>query len=71
MLKIRLDRTGVANKPFYRIVVTDEREKLGGKSLDILGYWQPSKDEIKIDKEKLNAWVKKGAKVTPAVAKLI
>ena len=71
MLKIRLNPTGVANKPFYRIVVIDERKKLGGKALAILGYWKPSKDEIKIDKEKIDAWIKKGAKVTPAVAKLI
>ena len=71
MIKIRLTRLGVPKKPFYRIVAVDEREKLTGSPLEILGYWKPSKDEIKIDKEKLNAWVKKGAKVTLAVAKLI
>lgn len=71
MIKIRLTRLGVPKKPFYRIVAVDGREKLTGPPLEILGYWKPSKDEIKIDKEKLNAWVKKGARVTPAVAKLI
>ncbi|MBI2066029.1 30S ribosomal protein S16 [Candidatus Woesebacteria bacterium] len=71
MLKIRLNRTGVANKPFYRIVVTDERKKLGGKALEILGYYQPAKDVLEVNREKIKAWEKKGARVSPAVSKLI
>lgn len=71
MVKIRLDRTGVRNKPFYRIVAIDERDKKGGVPLEVLGYWQPSNNLIKIDKKNLEAWVKKGAVVTPAVQKLI
>lgn len=71
MVKIRLDRTGVRNKPFYRIVAIDEREKKGGVPLEVLGFWQPSKNLIKIDKKALESWVKKGAVVSPAVTKLI
>ncbi len=71
MVKIRLDRTGVRNKPFYRIVAIDEREKKGGVPLEVLGYWQPSKNLIKVDKKALDNWVKKGAVVSPAVNKLI
>ena len=71
MLKIRLNPTGVANKPFYRIVVIDERKKLGGKALEILGYWQPAKDVFKVNREKIKAWEKKGARMSPAVSKLI
>jgi small subunit ribosomal protein S16 len=71
MLKIRLAPKGVANKPFYRIVVTDERQKITGTPLAILGYWQPGKDSLKIDKEKIKTWTAKGAKITSAVAKLL
>ena len=71
MLKIRLAPKGVANKPFYRIVVTDERQKITGTPLAVLGYWQPGKDVLSLDKEKVKAWEVKGAKVTPAVAKLL
>ncbi|MGD0523150.1 MAG: 30S ribosomal protein S16 [Candidatus Microgenomates bacterium] len=71
MVKIRLNRTGVRNHPFYRIVAVDEREKKGGVPLQVLGYWQPSKKLIKIDKKALEAWVSKGALVSPAVSKLI
>ena len=71
MVKIRLDRSGVRNNPFYRIIVIDERKKKGGVPLENLGFWQPSKNLIKIDKQALELWVKKGAVISPAVKALI
>lgn len=71
MLKIRLSRTGVKHKPFYRVVAIDERKKLATAPLEVIGTWQPSTDSVSIDKKKLEAWVKKGAKVTEAVNKLL
>ncbi|MGB6838667.1 MAG: 30S ribosomal protein S16 [Microgenomates group bacterium] len=71
MVKIRLARGGVKNNPFYRIVVIDEKRKRGGKPLEIVGFWHPAKDIIKIDKKKIKDWVGKGAQVTQAVKKLL
>ena len=71
MVKIRLARGGVKNNPFYRIVAIDTKRKRGGKPLEIIGYWHPSKDVKKIDIKKIDAWVKKGAQVSQAVEKLI
>ena len=71
MLAIKLSRQGVAHKPFYRVVVIDERKKLGGVALEILGYWHPAKDVVEINKDKFKEWVKKGAKPTAAVSKLL
>ena len=71
MIKIRLSRGGVKNKPFYRIVAIDSRRKRGGKPLDIIGYWFPSKDDVKVDNEKLKSWQDKGATITKAVSELI
>jgi small subunit ribosomal protein S16 len=71
MVKIRLARGGAKNAPFYRIVAIDERRKRGGKPLEVVGYWHPAKDDIKIDKEKIEKWVEKGAVITNAVKKLI
>lgn len=71
MIKIRLSRGGVKNKPFYRIVAIDSRRKRGGKPLDIIGYWFPSKDDVKVDSEKLKSWQDKGATITKAVSELI
>lgn len=71
MIKIRLSRGGVKRKPFYRVVVTDERNKNRGKYLEFLGYWQPAKNIVNLKKEAIAKWVELGAKITPAVAKLL
>ena len=71
MVKIRLERRGVAGKPVYRIVATDSKNKKGGRALDIIGYWQPKKEVLKIDRKLLQSWKAKGAQITLAVAKLI
>jgi len=71
MVIIRLERRGKTNNPFYRIVATDERKKIGGTSLEILGFWNPHSNEKEIKKDLIEKWVKKGAKISPAVKKLI
>lgn len=71
MIKIRLARLGKRNAPFYRIVAIDERSKREGRPLEVIGSFNPTKKSLKIDKEKLTTWVKKGAQMTGAVRKLI
>ena len=71
MVTIRLVRSGVRNKPFYRIVACDKKTKAKGIHLDILGWWQPINKKSKVDKSKLDLWIKKGAKVSNAVEKLL
>ena len=70
MIKIRLDRRGAKKAPFYKIVAVEESRKRGGKALDIIGYWNPQTNDKKIDKKKLEEWVKKGAQITKAVKEL-
>ena len=71
MVKIRLARGGTIKKPFYRIVAIEKRVKRGGKSLEILGYWNPMTGEKEIKKESVKKWVANGAQITPAVKKLL
>lgn len=71
MIKIRLSRSGVRNNPFYRIIAIDERKSIKGKFLDIIGNWHPAKKILKVNKELLDKWVKVGAKITPAVQKIL
>jgi len=71
MVKVRLARHGVKDKLFYRVVVIDEKRKRSGQALDIIGYWNPKKDEKKLDKDKLKYWKSKGAIITKAVEKII
>ena len=54
MVKLRLKRMGVINKPFYRIVAVDSRKKRDGKYIESLGYYDPKTEPLtcKIDIEK-------------------
>ncbi len=65
-VKIRLTRLGDKKSPFYRVVVADSRYPRDGKFIDILGTYNPLKEpsEIKIDNEKAQEWIKKGAQPT-------
>jgi small subunit ribosomal protein S16 len=71
MIKIRLSRKGATNNAFYRIVAVDESKKRDGKVLEVVGYWHPKKDNKSIDKDKVKAWIAKGAQPTQAVEKLL
>ncbi len=73
MIKIRLAKTGGKNQISYRIVACETRSKRDGKNLGILGIYDPKTKPatIKINKEAIEAWLKKGAQLTPAVKKLI
>lgn len=71
MIKIRLSRGGVRNKPYYKIVAIDEKRKKTAPYLEMLGHWQPSTKDLVIDKKKVEAWVKKGAQISAAVKKLL
>ena len=71
-VKIRLKRMGSKKKPFYRIVVADSRAPRDGKFIEEIGYYNPLTEskEIKVDAEKVNVWIKNGAKPTDTVNRL-
>lgn len=73
MVKIRLARMGKKKKPFYRVVIADAKSPRDGKSLDVIGTYNPLMDpiELRIDKEKLDKWMTKGAKLTKRVEGLL
>lgn len=73
MVKIRLMRAGSKNNTFYRIVAADVRAPRDGKFLEILGYFDPTKEPnvVKLDKEKYDSWMSKGAQTTNRVKKII
>ena len=75
MVTIRLSRTGSKKKPFYHIVVTDSRNKRDGRSLERLGFFNPTATgqevPLKLDMERVDYWVSQGAQTSDRVAKLI
>ena len=72
---IRLQKAGkVANKSYnYRVVAISKRAARDTRSLDILGYYDPSKKpaSVSLNKEKIAAWVKKGATLSDTVRSLL
>ena len=73
MVKIRLQRVGAKKAPFYHIVVADSRSPRDGKIIEKIGTDNPMVEpsEIKLDKEKVEQWIKNGAKPTDTVKNLI
>lgn len=73
MVKIRLERMGAKKTPFYRIVVADSRYPRDGRFIEEIGTYNPLCDpaEVKIDAEKANDWMKKGAQPTDTVKSLM
>ncbi|MBQ9010791.1 MAG: 30S ribosomal protein S16 [Clostridia bacterium] len=73
MVKIRMKRMGMKKKPFYRIVVADERASRDGRFIDEIGYYNPVANpvELKIDNEKAQQWIKNGAQPTDTVRGLL
>ncbi|MBI2989419.1 MAG: 30S ribosomal protein S16 [Deltaproteobacteria bacterium] len=72
-VKIRLSRHGGKKKPFYRIVVSDSRSPRDGKFIEQVGSYDPKSVSggVKINREKVERWLKQGARPTQTVSELI
>ena len=70
---IRLRRTGARKRPAYRVVVADSRAPRDGRFIEIVGVYDPltKPPTIKIDREKVDGWIKKGAQPSNTVKHLI
>jgi small subunit ribosomal protein S16 len=70
---IRLRRMGSTRRPAYRVVVADSRSPRDGRFIEILGHYNPltSPPTVKIDREKVQSWIAKGAQPSNTVKKLI
>lgn len=70
MVTIRFSRFGRKKAPFYRVVVTDSRNKATGGVIDYIGSWNPIKNIKELDNEKLKKWVGEGAQISASVKKV-
>ncbi|MEY4760550.1 MAG: ribosomal protein [Pseudomonadota bacterium] len=75
MVTIRLTRRGARNQPFYHIVVTDSRKRQGGKSLEMVGFFNPTArkndTKLRLDLPRIDYWVGKGAQPSERVGALV
>jgi small subunit ribosomal protein S16 len=72
-VKIRLARHGSKKNPIYRVVVADSRVQRDGRTIEVIGKYNPQLEPslIDIDADKARSWIAKGAQPTETVAKLL
>ena len=72
-VKIRMKRIGTKNTPVFRIVVADGRSPRDGKYIEEIGTYQPLKknENYKLNLERADYWVTKGAQPSDTVASFI
>ncbi|MPZ76968.1 MAG: 30S ribosomal protein S16 [Deltaproteobacteria bacterium] len=72
-VRIRLSRHGAKKRPFYRIVVSDQRFARDGRYIEQIGTYDPNArgGTFKINQEKAETWIKRGAQPTRTVSQLI
>lgn len=72
-VRIRLRRVGRKKQPSYRIVVADSSTPRGGVYIENVGFYNPRRDpiELRVDLERVDHWIERGALLTPTVASLV
>ncbi|MEO9780514.1 MAG: 30S ribosomal protein S16 [Sedimentitalea sp.] len=75
-MKIRLARGGSKKRPFYRIVAADSRMPRDGRFIEKLGTYNPllpkdSEERVKMDMERVQYWLGKGAQPTDRIARML
>jgi len=76
MLVIRMARAGTKKRPVYHIVVADSRSPRDGRFIERLGYFNPllpkeKTERLKLDLEKVKAWMAKGAQPSDRVMRFL
>jgi len=72
-VRIRLRRMGAKKRPFYRVVVADSRAPRDGRFIETLGTYNPlsSPAEVKLNAEKVQLWLLRGAQPSDTVRRLL
>ncbi len=75
MVIIRLARGGAKKKPFYSIVVADQRRASRGRFIEKIGFFNPRavehEERLKIDRERADFWMNRGAMPSERVKHLL
>lgn len=74
MVKIRLTRGGAKKRPFYHVIVTDERNKRDGRAIERVGFYNPvasgNDARLQLDVARVDHWVGNGAQMSDKVRSL-
>ena len=74
MVIIRMSRGGAKKRPFYRIVVTDNRKSRDGLPIERIGFFNPlaqnDEEKLRLDIKRINYWISVGAQISKRVQSL-
>jgi small subunit ribosomal protein S16 len=70
---IRLARVGARKQPHYRVVVIEKDRARNGRSIEVVGTYNPRTEPASLDlkRERIDYWVGNGARLSDRVEKLI
>lgn len=75
MVIIRLARGGSKKRPFYHLTVTDSRNARNGRFIERVGFFNPvargQEERLRVDRDRVNFWLEKGAQTSERVAQLL
>ncbi len=75
MVTIRLARGGVKKRPFYAIVVADQRRAPRGRFIEHLGFFNPratgGEERLRVDRDRVDYWISRGAQPSDRVKQLL
>jgi len=73
MVAIRMRRLGSKKKPFFRVVVAESHSARDGRSLEVLGYYNPctKPETFHLDRARLEHWLTRGAQASDTVRTLL
>lgn len=75
MVTIRLARGGAKKRPFYTIVVADQRRAVGGRFIERLGFFNPravaGEERLRVDRDRVEYWISQGAQPSERVRDLL
>ncbi len=71
MLAIKLQRIGKKHQAMYRLIVGEKRQKLDGRQLEDLGWYNPHTKKSQFNAARINHWIGMGAAPTATVGVLL
>jgi small subunit ribosomal protein S16 len=70
-----MSRGGAKKRPFYHIVVTDNRNRRDGSYIERIGFYNPiatgGEERLRVDAERADFWSARGAQISDRVAQLL
>ena len=72
-VRVRLTRVGSKKNPIWRVVVADQRAPRDGRFIETIGHYNPQTEPstIRLDEERLQHWLARGAQPTGSVKQLV